>query len=107
LVIEPDEIWVGVSSGGGGYGDPLDRYPEQVLMDVSNGIIRFETARQIYGVVIDQTRMVVDNGATEALRAQIRTSRGALPLVTPERSGAAIWLNSHMRPGDQFLLDPQ
>jgi len=107
LVIEPDEVWVGVSSGGGGYGDPLERHTEQVLMDVSNGIIRLDTARQVYGVVIDQARMAVDDGATELVRAQIRASRGTLPLVNPQRPGAAVWLDNQMRPGDQFLLDPQ
>ncbi|MBV9248029.1 MAG: hydantoinase B/oxoprolinase family protein, partial [Acetobacteraceae bacterium] len=40
------------SGGGGGYGDPLDRDPDAVLMDVRSGLISEDRARDVYGVVI-------------------------------------------------------
>jgi N-methylhydantoinase B len=41
-----------VSSGGGGYGDPLDRDPEAVAADVLDGFVSLERAREDYGVVL-------------------------------------------------------
>jgi N-methylhydantoinase B len=59
-----------VASGpcGGGYGDPFDRAPEDVLDDVLDGLLDPEGARRDYGVVIaDGGRLDAD--ATAALRA--------------------------------------
>ena len=42
---------MGVDSGGGGYGSPLDRDPEMVRADVLEGMVSPEKARQIYGVI--------------------------------------------------------
>jgi N-methylhydantoinase B len=38
--------------GGGGYGDPAARNPEQVLDDVVNGYVSLEAAEREYGVVV-------------------------------------------------------
>lgn len=40
-------------NGGGGYGDPLERDPELVTRDFSEGLISKSSASNIYGVVID------------------------------------------------------
>ncbi|MFQ5897920.1 MAG: hydantoinase B/oxoprolinase family protein [Candidatus Methylomirabilia bacterium] len=58
------------TSGGGGFGDPLDRAPEHVLRDVLEGKITPEHARSAYGVVIQG--QAVDRGATETLRRHLR-----------------------------------
>jgi N-methylhydantoinase B len=36
-------------TGGGGYGDPLEREPERVQADVLAGFDSFERAREVYG----------------------------------------------------------
>lgn len=54
-------------AGGGGYGDPLARSPEQVAEDVRNGMVSVACAKQDYGVVVDE-RGALDLNATEALR---------------------------------------
>ncbi len=65
--------------GGGGYGNPLQRSPEQVLNDVVNGYVTLEAAAQLYGVVIryigsanqlvrPPSCYVIDEAATLALR---------------------------------------
>jgi N-methylhydantoinase B len=41
------------TGGGGGYGDPLQRDPENVLNDVTDEYITIESARMDYGVVVD------------------------------------------------------
>lgn len=54
-------------AGGGGWGNPLDRHPTAVAHDVKNGKVAMATARQVYGVVLDET-FAVDEAATTELR---------------------------------------
>jgi N-methylhydantoinase B len=42
------------SSGGGGFGDPLERDPQLVLEDVMDEWLNIETAKEFYGVVIEE-----------------------------------------------------
>lgn len=66
--------WINISCGsGGGFGDPLDRDPEAVVRDVQFGRIDAEDARQIYGVVIEDSR--VDGNATQNERDRVRHAR--------------------------------
>ena len=41
------------SAGGGGFGDPMERDPSKVRMDVINGYISLESAEKDYGVILD------------------------------------------------------
>lgn len=61
------------TTGGGGWGDPLDRPPERVAADVRDGKVSADGARGDYGVVLG------DAAATEALRARMRAERGPAP----------------------------
>ena len=106
MLIEPGQTWVGVSSGGGGFGDPLERSPQQVCEHVRDEIISFETARDIYGVVLDSDTFQLDARGTEKLRAKIAKERGEVPMLQPTAAGAATWLEDNMREGDNYLLDP-
>ena len=56
------------SSGGGGWGNPLERDPAAVLDDVRNGYVSLEAAEEVYGVVVRDGE--VDEGATEKLRRE-------------------------------------
>lgn len=58
--------------GGGGWGSPLLRDPEQVATDVRNGIVSIGAAHAEYGVVIDEESLRVDRTATDVLRASRR-----------------------------------
>jgi len=53
--------------GGGGYGDPFQRDPGQVAIDVRDGMVSAQAALDLYGVVLDDSG-AVDVGATESLR---------------------------------------
>lgn len=69
------ETFYHVSSGGGGYGDPLEREPDLVLEDVLDGFVSVEKAQEAYGVVIHEMDAEVldyrvDREATKALRAR-------------------------------------
>ena len=59
------------TSGGGGWGDPLDRPPERVRGDVAGGFVSRDRAREDYDVVLDAGGLV-DAAATEDLRAARR-----------------------------------
>jgi N-methylhydantoinase B len=65
------------TTGGGGWGDPLERDPAAVLRDVRWGKVSLQAARTEYGVVLTGTgdEAAVDTGATDALRARQRATR--------------------------------
>ena len=63
-----------VTSGGGGYGDPLEREPQRVLADVLDGLVSVEAAERDYGVVIRQGELSLE--ATATLRAARRQAAG-------------------------------
>lgn len=58
------------TSGGGGYGSPTERDPQQVAEDVSNGKISNERARSVYRVAIDPGSQKIDVAETARLRGQ-------------------------------------
>jgi N-methylhydantoinase B len=62
------------SAGGGGYGDPLLRAPEQVAEDVREGYVSSNAAGKLYGVVL-KADGTADLAATEALRQRLRDAR--------------------------------
>jgi N-methylhydantoinase B len=61
------------ATGGGGWGDPFRRPADKVLDDVLNGYVSLGAALELYGVVIDEENMCVD----EELTRRERSSRGA------------------------------
>jgi N-methylhydantoinase B len=63
--------------GAGGWGDPLQRDPAKVLLDVRRGLVSVQGARR-YGVVLDPA--AVDLAATTALRAEMAASRPPIGL---------------------------
>jgi len=77
-----------VTTGGGGWGDPLEREPELVRGDVIDGKVSLAAARADYGVVLalgkGEDEYEIDRGATEKLRAELRATRTE-PLPTIDR----------------------
>lgn len=64
------------TTGGGGWGDPLERPIESVEQDVLWGKVSREFAATDYGVVIAEETATADVEASEKLRAEIRNARG-------------------------------
>jgi N-methylhydantoinase B len=54
--------------GGGGFGYPVERDPEQVALDVADGLISRETAQHDYRVALAGDGSL-DRAATQRLRA--------------------------------------
>ncbi|MCE4612264.1 MAG: hypothetical protein F7C07_00315, partial [Desulfurococcales archaeon] len=65
--------------GGGGWGDPLDRDPVLVLWDVVNEYITPETARKVYGVVVDPETRTINWQETRKLRQKMRRQERRCP----------------------------
>jgi N-methylhydantoinase B len=59
-------------SGGGGWGDPLERDPEAVRADARGEIISLASAREQYGVVLEGEELLVNVEKTAAWRASRR-----------------------------------
>jgi N-methylhydantoinase B/oxoprolinase/acetone carboxylase alpha subunit len=60
---------------GGGFGDPTEREPEDVLRDVLDGYISPEEARAEYGVVLTRDGKSIDQRATTRARQDSRAKR--------------------------------
>lgn len=91
--VEDVEVEVGdqlhfITWGGGGWGDPLERDPALVGLEISQGLVTPDGARA-YGVVVDAAG-TVDAPATEALRAKLKAERGALPVFNTGPGIAAL-----------------
>jgi N-methylhydantoinase B len=71
--LEPDDVLVMDSSGGGGFGDPLERDPAAVAADIAQGYVTRAAGAAIYGVVLGDG--AVDAAATARRRAKIAASR--------------------------------
>ncbi len=67
------DVFINLSSGGGGIGDPLQRDPEAVADDVNGGHISTWTAREVFGVVLEDGE--VDATATTERREAQREDR--------------------------------
>ncbi len=70
-----------LTPGGGGWGDPLDREPEEVLQDVKLGRVSLDSARGDYGVVIDPESMGVIQSETNQERTRLCDSRPPLRMI--------------------------
>jgi N-methylhydantoinase B len=71
--LERDDVLLMESSGGGGFGDPLERDPARVAADVGEGYVTAAAAEAIYGVVLRVG--VPDPAATAARRAALGAGR--------------------------------
>lgn len=60
------------TGAGGGWGNPFERNTDLVLADMKNGYISAREAEEIYGVVIDEEKLLVDQAGTTSLRNTLR-----------------------------------
>jgi N-methylhydantoinase B len=75
VVVEPGDMLIYRTAGGGGWKDRLDRPAEVVARDVSFGLVSREKALRAYGVVLRDDGSV-DADGTETERARQREERG-------------------------------
>jgi N-methylhydantoinase B len=75
-----------VTTGGGGWGDPLERELELILRDLIEGRVSIASAGADYGVVFTKESTAeqprIDQAATAQRRGDLRKARkGALPMI--------------------------
>ncbi|VEF46542.1 hydantoin utilization protein B [Bacillus freudenreichii] len=66
-----------ITAGSGGWGDPLERDPEKVRLDVERGLVSKEKALTSYGVYLTD-ELEIDTTKTDEFRSQMKTERGSL-----------------------------
>jgi N-methylhydantoinase B len=71
----PDEVITLKVSGGGGWGDPLNRVVASVLDDVVDEYVSIQRAKDVYGVVIDPETLTVREAETRALRKKLKAGQ--------------------------------
>ena len=77
------DVLITKSTGGSGWGDPLDRDIEKIREAVRDGVISIERARNVYGVVIvpksledpNPENVKVDYKATVQLRKDMKKGK--------------------------------
>jgi N-methylhydantoinase B len=71
--MQPGDLLIMESSGGGGFGDPLERDPSLVAADLAEGYVTPAAAEASYGIV--SRGVTIDAVASEARRAELRARR--------------------------------
>jgi N-methylhydantoinase B len=84
MPLHPGDVFQTSWQGGGGFGDPLDRDPDDVREDVDMGRYSPAFAQAIYGVVLDGDKL--DETVTRATRSAMKVDRlkGASPAPAPQ-----------------------
>ncbi|MDY6861941.1 MAG: hydantoinase B/oxoprolinase family protein [Thermodesulfobacteriota bacterium] len=75
IPVKSYDILISRAGSGGGYGDPIERDPEFVEKDIRLKAISPDTAKKIYGVVINKKTKRVDKEETEKQREKIIKDR--------------------------------
>ena len=70
VTLEPGELMVSLTAGGGGFGPPVERDPRSVVHDVREGWVSRQRAADVYGVVVSEDGRL-DDLATARLRQQL------------------------------------
>jgi N-methylhydantoinase B len=90
-----------VTTGGGGWGDPLQRELELVLRDVIEGRVSRASAGTDYGVVFKDSQNPepeIDETATSQRRAEMRQAGKASPGMIDRGEGYEKMLRGEHRP---------
>lgn len=74
IALRDGDVFEALIVGGGGYGDPLTREPEQVAADYRDGYISNRCVTEVHGVAVDE-RGELDPEGTVALRERLRGER--------------------------------
>ena len=81
MVPSKDSVRI-VTTGGGGWGDPLKREIDKVVYDLQCGLISEDAAREQYGVVVhlEGRKWIADKEETSSLREKMSKLNANLPM---------------------------
>jgi N-methylhydantoinase B len=90
------------TTGGGGWGDPLEREPDLVLRDVIDGKVSAAAARDDYGVILrrggDAGSSIIDEQATKVFREKRAAERRGDRVIIDRGDGFEKMLNGEFKP---------
>ena len=101
-VFYENEHYVTVTTGGGGYGSPLERTTDSVRELVRGGYVSATAAREHFGVVIDAESFEVDEPACEVLRGKMRETESD-SIWLPTEAGSGHYWKTRFREGDEIV----
>tara|TARA_B100000674_G_scaffold328021_1_gene273744 strand:- start:8418 stop:10274 length:1857 start_codon:yes stop_codon:yes gene_type:complete len=104
LPVEKGDLLLFETWGGGGWGNPLDRTEDKILLDVKRGLVTVEGARQ-YGLVIGADGKI-NARVTKELRTSMRESCEKLDLFDKGGDLASIKKRSLEETGFEPPKDP-
>ena len=84
------ELYMIAQGTGGGFGDPLNREPADVMRDLDENLISHDVAWRIYRVVYDKVTMRFDVEATKTARDEARKAR--IAKSKPYKDFVAKWV---------------
>ncbi len=84
------ELYMIAQGTGGGFGDPLNRDPADVMRDLDESLISHDVAWRIYRVVYDKATMRFDADATGVARDDARKAR--IAKSKPYKDFVAKWV---------------
>jgi N-methylhydantoinase B len=91
-----------LTTGGGGWGDPLEREPELVQRDAIDGKVSLAAAAADYGVVLapgaGPEALIVDRASTDSLRSKRRAGRDTKPPMIDRGDGYEQMRRGEVRP---------
>ncbi len=97
-MVNGDTFYVPVG-GGAGYGDALERDPENVIDDLKNNMTTHWVAKNVYKIAYDEKTLRLDKEKTKEVRSAAMDER--LKLGKPYDEFEAEWLK--LRPSDEAL----
>ncbi|MFE4710237.1 MULTISPECIES: hydantoinase B/oxoprolinase family protein [unclassified Paenibacillus] len=101
LLLHPGDTVTFLSQGGGGYGDPFLRDPQEVLEDVRSGLLTEDAAKTLYGVVL--AKQQVDEAATAVLRKDHRENVEDFSFGSKREQFEQLWSDEMQRAVGQAL----
>ena len=91
--IKANQVLLVCTTGGGGWGDPIERAMDSVLLDVVQNKVSKLIARDEYGVVIVDTEdgLNIDKKATSILREKLRKKGNKSGKMIDRGSGMSLF----------------
>ena len=104
LHLEPGDVVSIQTSGGGGYGNPLDRDPDFVIADVRSGLLSSQAAEGHYGVRLRDDGPDLTATSAERVREAAAMSPALFDLGPSRRTYETVWTPLLSESLSEFLL---
>lgn len=91
LELRQGEVVRIISPCGGGFGDPLERDTESIALEIENGMLSQDRARDVYGVVFDTNGNIDGDATAENRRAQRKNASADFTFCSERQRHDHVW----------------